>query len=83
MNGLPEKYRKNTNLLLLSLLNSLGAINEERAVSIKDIMEFLDIRREIVLEFLNELIRRGYVAKKNGKYFITRTGIRVVMGLIS
>jgi len=82
MGELPEKYRRDISLLLL-LFNSLGAINEEKAISIRDITEFLNIHKESILHPLKKMIKKGYIAEKNGKYFITRTGIRVVMGLIS
>ncbi len=80
---LPSRYSGNIKLAILSLLNSLGAINDEKTVSLEELAKYLAVPVNIVENTLNELLREKYVERKNNGYYISSRGIAVVVGFIS
>ena len=80
---LPSRYSGNIKLAILSLLNSLGAVNDKRTVGLEELARYLAVPVNTVEKALNELLREKYVEKKNNGYYISSKGIAVVVGFIS
>ncbi len=80
---LPSRYSGNIKLAILSLLNSLGAVNDKRTVSLEELAKYLAVPVNIVENTLNELLQEKYVERKSDGYYISNKGIAVVVGFIS
>ena len=81
--SLPSRYSGNIKLAILSLLNSLGAINDKRTVGLEELAKYLAVPVNIIENTLNELMREKYIGRKNNGYYISSKGIAVVVGFIS
>ncbi len=82
-NTLPSRYSGNIKLAILSLLNSMGAINHTRAISINDIARHLNIPLNLVEKNIRELLEEKYLGKKENTYYISDKGIAVIVGIVS
>ncbi len=82
-NTLPSRYSGNIKLAILSLLNSLGAVNGKRTISLEELARYLSVPTNIVREALHELAREEYVRIKNNGYYASNKGIAIVVGFIS
>ncbi len=82
-NALPSRYSGNIKLAILSLLNSLGAVNDKRTIGLEELAKYLAVPVNIVENTLNELLREKYIERKNNGYYISSKGIAVVVGFIS
>ncbi len=82
-NTLPSRYSGNIKLAILSLLNSLGAVNDKRTVSLEELTKYLAVPINKIERALNELLQEKYIKKKNNGYYISSKGIAVIVGFIS
>ena len=80
---LPSRYSGNLKLAILSLLNSLGAVNDKRTIGLEELAKYLAVPVSIVENTLNELLREKYIERKNNGYYVSSKGIAVVVGFIS
>lgn len=69
-------------MTILGWLHNIGAIDEGRAMSVEEISSRIDMEISLVSRHLEELVTRGYIAKKTDleeKFFVKPQGIlRVV-----
>ncbi len=82
-NTLPSRYSGNLKLAILSLLNSLGAVNRAKAISVNDIAKYLDTPLSLVEDAVHELLKEKYLEKEDNAYYISSKGIAIVVGVIS
>ncbi len=72
---------------LLYIMHNVGAINSNRALSIKEISRWASMEEQGVEENLKRLMENGYaeVNMDSGtkKYFITVDGIRKILSIYS
>ena len=68
-----NRYQDKSFRVLITLHN-LAAINEESARTIEDLVTFLNLDRNPILEILNSLIREGLVSQVDGRYYLNYLG---------
>jgi len=78
---------KPLNKIVIETLNNVGAISENRALTIEEISKETSISTEDLKEVLKELKSMGYVKstirRGRQKYFLTPTGILVALSSYS
>ena len=80
---LPFRYKDDIKLTILSLLNSLGAVNPSRAISLNELAKLLGLPVDKLQNSVEELSRNGYVNKVDSKIYINNKGIMLFIGIIS
>ena len=60
---------------ILMFLNSMGAIQANKAMSFNDLINAINEDTRIMEKALLELMNEGYIKKENGRFYITEKGI--------
>ncbi len=71
---------------ILSILNNVGAIDENRGVTLEYLMVVLSMSREELTSIINNLIQLDYVSKKaddSELYYLTPRGVLAASSIYS
>ncbi len=68
---------------VLITMHSLTMVGHDRAKELREFASYIGLSEEKLLSILRELIRDGYVAVKEGKYYLTELGVIKVLSIFS